>query len=66
MNRSADALDRHGLVRTSGPPTCPECAARLEFGSDRLGRTTQSCDCGHRAHVGVRRRPGTEPDRSAS
>ena len=55
MNR---ALARTGLVTDGGPPRCPQCAGRLAFGTDRLGRTTESCGCGYRAYVQVR---GTEP-----
>src|SRR2546422_11385251 len=52
------ALARTGLVKDGGPPRCPQCAQRLAFGSDRLGRTTESCGCGYRAYVQVR---ATEP-----
>jgi len=40
------ALARTGLVKDGGPPRCPQCAQRLAFGTDRLGRTTESCGCG--------------------
>src|SRR5207253_4836436 len=52
------ALARTGLVKDGGPPRCPQCAQRLAFGTDRLGRTTESCGCGYRAYVQVR---ATEP-----
>jgi len=57
------ALARTSLVKDGGPPRCPQCAQRLAFGTDRLGRTTESCGCGYRAYVQVR---GTEPDVLAS
>src|SRR5882762_2181286 len=48
------ALARTGLVKDGGPPRCPHCTQRLAFGSDRLGRTTESCGCGYEAYVQVR------------
>src|SRR2546425_1796506 len=48
------ALARTGLVKDGGPPRCPQCTRRLAFGTDRLGRTTESCGCGYRAYVQVR------------
>src|SRR3989454_12800653 len=48
------ALARTGLVKDGGPPRCPQCAGRLAFGTDRLGRTTESCRCGYGAYVQVR------------
>jgi hypothetical protein len=48
------ALARTGFVTDGGPPRCPDCAQRLAFGTDRLGRTTESCRCGYRAYVLVR------------
>jgi PHP family Zn ribbon phosphoesterase len=66
MNHSHTVLSRKGLLDESGPPACPVCGHRLEFGSDRMGRTTQSCACGHRAHVGVRYRARTLADGSPS
>jgi hypothetical protein len=51
VNRSQFALSRKGLVLGSGPLECPGCGDRLEFGADRLGRTTESCGCGYYALV---------------
>jgi hypothetical protein len=51
VNRSQFALSRKGLVLGSGPLECPGCGGRLEFGADRLGRTTESCGCGYYALV---------------
>lgn len=56
MNQSETALNRKGLIGTSGPPACPVCGNRLKFGSDRTGRTTESCPCGHHSYVDLRRR----------
>ena len=58
MNRK---LARTGFVKDGGPPRCPECAQRLAFGTDRLGRTTESCGCGHRAYVQVREGERRDP-----
>lgn len=60
MNRSQFALSRKGLVLGSGPLECPGCGGRLEFGADRLGRTIESCPCGHYALV--RKRDGVTGD----
>ena len=54
MNRSQFALLRKGLVAGSGPQDCPACGGRLEFGTDRLGRTTEYCACGYNALVQMR------------
>lgn len=51
MNRSQLALLRKGLVAGSAPQDCPACGGRLEFGTDRLGRTTEYCACGYDALV---------------
>jgi hypothetical protein len=51
VNRSQFALLRKGLVAGSGPQDCPACGGRLEFGTDRLGRTTEYCACGYNALV---------------
>lgn len=61
MNRSQFALSRKGLVLGSGPLECPGCGDRLEFGADRLGRTTESCACGYYALV--RKRVGLPGDK---
>src|SRR5207247_477139 len=47
-------LTRTGLVKDGGAPRCAQCAQRLAFGTDRLGRTTEACRCGYRAYVQVR------------
>jgi hypothetical protein len=65
VNRSQFALSRKGLVLGSGPLDCPGCGGRLEFGADRLGRTTESCACGYYALVRKRAgESGDEPVRS--
>lgn len=51
MNRSQLALLRKGLLAGSAPQDCPACGGRLEFGTDRLGRTTEFCACGYDALV---------------
>ena len=48
------ALARAGMMTAGGPPRCPECGLRLGFGTDRLGRTTESCVCGYRGYVALR------------
>lgn len=57
MNRSRAELGRAGLVTDGGPPFCLDCGQRLHFGTDRTGRTTESCDCGYRAFVRTQRGP---------
>jgi hypothetical protein len=54
VNRSRLALARAQLVTDAGPPTCRQCAERLQFSSDRDGRLLESCGCGYRAFVPVR------------
>jgi len=44
------------MVTDGGAPCCLECCRPLQFGSDRQGRTTESCVCGYRGYV--RTRPG--------
>lgn len=60
MNRSRAELGRAGLVTDGGPPFCLDCGQRLHFGTDRTGRTTESCDCGYRAFVKTQRGPSEE------
>jgi hypothetical protein len=60
MNRSRAELGRAGLVTDGGPPFCLDCGQRLHFGTDRTGRTTESCDCGYRAFVRTQRGPSEE------
>jgi hypothetical protein len=60
MSRSRVELARAGMMMDGGPPFCRECGARLHFGSDRSGRTTESCDCGYRGLVATQR--GPSPD----
>ena len=64
MNRSQFALLRKGLVAGSGPQDCPACGGRLEFGTDRLGRTTEYCACGYNALV--RKREGLNGEESVA
>lgn len=47
-------ISRASLVPASGPPGCPGCRQRLEFGTDRLGRTLEYCRCGYKAYVQMR------------
>jgi hypothetical protein len=54
VNRSRLKLERAGMVSDGGPPRCRECDLRLQFGSDRDGRATESCACGYRAYVKTR------------
>jgi hypothetical protein len=56
VNRSHVALSHAGLQSDGGAPRCPACARLLQFGTDRAGRTTESCPCGYEAYV--RRRGG--------
>jgi hypothetical protein len=42
------------MMTAGGPPRCPQCGQRLGFGTDRLGRTTESCLCGYRGYVALR------------
>ena len=53
MNRSGRELGR-GLVTDGGPPRCLGCNLHLQFGTDREGRTTESCTCGYRAYLRTR------------
>ena len=53
MNRSGRELGR-GLVTDGGPPRCLGCNLHLQFGTDREGRTTESCSCGYRAFLQTR------------
>jgi hypothetical protein len=48
------ALARASLVAAAGPPGCPGCRRRLEFGTDRLGRTIEYCRCGYIGYVQMR------------
>jgi hypothetical protein len=53
------------MMTAGGPPRCPQCGQRLGFGTDRLGRTTESCMCGYRGYVALRdgeRRAAAPPD----
>ncbi len=54
MNRSRLKLERAGMVSDGGPPRCRGCGQRLQFGTDRNGRTTESCVCGYYAYVKMR------------
>ena len=65
MNRSQSELGRAGLVTDGGPPFCQGCGQRLRFGTDRSGRTTESCTCGYRAFVRTLRGPAEEPKKPA-
>lgn len=54
VNRSRLILDRAGMVPDGGPPRCRGCGLRLQFGTDRDGRATESCVCGYYAYVKTR------------
>lgn len=60
MTRPRSALAGAILVADGGPPFCQDCGQRLHFGTDRTGRTTESCDCGYRAFVRTQRSPAEE------
>jgi phage/plasmid primase-like uncharacterized protein len=51
VNRSRAALARTGLQSDGGRPSCPACGRLLQFGTDRQGRTTESCECGYHGFV---------------
>ncbi len=44
------------MVMDGGAPHCGGCHQPLQFGTDRQGRTTESCDCGYRGFL--KTRPG--------
>jgi len=49
VNRSRAVLARQGRLPGGAAPACPTCGNRLEFDSDRMGRTVEYCGCGHSA-----------------
>ena len=55
MNRSNRELGRAGMAPDAGAPRCPDCHQPLRFGTDRNGRTTESCLCGYHAYLETRR-----------
>jgi hypothetical protein len=44
------------MVMDGGAPHCGGCHQPLQFGTDRQGRTTESCACGYRGFL--KTRPG--------
>ena len=54
MNRSRRELGRAGMVTDGGAPRCPGCNEQLQFGTDRQGRTIESCACGYRGFLETR------------
>ncbi|HLB82329.1 MAG TPA: hypothetical protein VJJ54_04510 [Gemmatimonadales bacterium] len=54
MNRSRRELGRAGMVTDGGAPRCPGCREALQFGTDRQGRTIESCGCGYRGYLETR------------
>lgn len=50
------------MVADGGAPHCPHCRQPLRFGSDRQGRTTESCTCGYRGYVNTRPGQGEPRD----
>jgi len=56
LNRSRLKRGRAGMVTDGGAPRCGQCNEPLHFGSDRQGRTTESCACGYRGYL--KTRPG--------
>ncbi len=42
------------MVTDRGAPRCCSCGAPLRFGTDRQGRTTETCACGYRGYVQTR------------
>jgi len=53
VSRSRPKL-RAEMVRDGGAPRCPACHLALKFGTDRDGRTTESCGCGYRGYLQTR------------
>lgn len=43
------------MAPDAGAPRCPDCHQPLRFGTDRNGRTTESCLCGYHAYLETRR-----------
>jgi len=67
VNRSLLKQGRAGMVTDGGAPRCLGCNQPLQFGTDRQGRTTESCACGYRGYL--RTRPGqvaVRPDATKS
>jgi len=63
VNRSRQKLGRAGMVTDGGPPRCEGCDQPLQFGTDRQGRTTESCACGYRGYLKTRAgQVATRPD----
>jgi hypothetical protein len=42
------------MVTDGGAPRCPGCHELLQFGTDRQGRTIESCGCGYRGFLETR------------
>ena len=39
------------MLADRGSPRCPTCNTILRFGTDRHGRTTETCTCGYFAYM---------------
>ena len=61
MSRSRPKL-RAEMVRDGG---APRCQLALKFGTDRDGRTTESCGCGYRGYLQTRGGQVPLPNRDA-
>jgi len=42
------------MVMDGGAPRCLGCDQPLHFGTDRQGRTTESCACGYQGYLKTR------------
>ena len=42
------------MVTDGGAPRCRGCQRPLQFGTDRQGRTTESCSCGYQGYLETR------------
>jgi len=47
------------MVIDGGAPRCGDCGQPLQFGTDRQGRTTESCACGYRGFLKTRASPAS-------
>jgi len=54
VNRARLKQARAGMVMDGGAPRCLGCDQPLHFGTDRQGRTTESCACGYQGYLKTR------------